>query len=960
MRFTSSFFNRCLSSTSVAVLAGFFSVNAANAQSVWTGNTDSDWSTGSNWNDGNVPDDADDVIINGAGVPPFVVDPAGAYARTVTVGDSVGAGTLNVQNLGFLQISDDLVISDPDGANAGSVSLTGAGAFLNVQGALWINDSGNGISTLSIEGGTTVAVHETMTIGDGTVLEFTGATGGSLVGAGGIVVDGTLLFDQASGGVSIGKDLSGSGSVHVSSGAGSVTLSGDNAAFAGVYTVSAGALDAASANALGGAKGNAALNISGGLVSLHDATRFSRLSGSGGILDLDTADLLIDQESDSLFAGSIDGTGSLTKSGPGTLSLSGTNTYGGGSLIEGGTLHVSGGSALADGGDLAVGSAGNLLVTDAETIDDIAVYGGHVTIDGLETLTTGAFTMSSGVLEGGIIDAASYAFESGEVRSNLSGTGALTKSGAGTLLLSGKNNFSGGTTVLDGKLIVTGTLGDIVANGGAIGGTGTVGNTVVAMGATVAPGTSIGTLNVAGNVILDAGSTYEVEIDAAGNSDLINASGSVTINGGTVRVVPFPDYAIGTPYHVIHADGGGSGAFDEVTGVADTLFLSPILSYEANDVYLSIDQSASFESVALTANQKAAAAGADGLGAGNAVWDAIAGLTVPADARGAFDALSGEIHASARTALLEDSRFPREAALNRLRVAMDGTGAENGAPIEDWSSGRFGLWGQGLGAWGQWDSDGNAAAMDRSIGGFLMGGDALLGPDMRFGALGGYSRSSFSVDDRASSGTADTYTLGVYGGGAWNAFTLTGGLANSWHSLDTARSVAFAGFADSLSASYNANTFQAWGEAAYSFETGAARYQPFANLAWVNLSSDGFTESGGAAALTAASNTVDATFTTLGLRARTDVSLGNADAALRGMLGWQHAFGDTPTSQMRFASGGDIFTIGGVPLAQDMLVLDVGFDINLNENATLGLAYGGLFGSGVQDQSANLSLNVRF
>lgn len=960
MRFKSSLLNRYLSSTAMVMLAGLVSEHTAYAQGVWTGNTDSDWSTGSNWDDGNVPDATVDVTINGAGVPPFVVDPAGAYAKSVTVGDSVGAGTLDIQNLGFLQISDDLVISDPAGTNAGSVSLTGAGAFLNVQGALRINDSGNGVSTLSIGGGTTLAVHETTTIGEGTVLEFTGATGGSMGGAGGIVVDGTLLFDQSNGGISIGKDLTGTGIVHVSSGTGSVTLSGDNAAFTGIYAVSAGELDAASATALGGAQGGAALNMSGGLVSLHDTTQFSQLFGSGGVLDLDSANLLIDQETNSFFAGSIDGTGNLTKSGSGTLILSGTNSYNGGTLVSEGTLHVSGGNTLADGGDIAVSSAGNLLMADSETIDDIAVYGGSVTIDGLQTLTTGALNMSGGVLEGGIIDAASYAFESGEVSSRLSGTGALTKSGAGTLLLSGKNNFSGGTIVSDGRLIVTGTLGDIVANGGMIGGTGTIGNTVVATGATLEPGTSIGTLNVAGNVILDPGSTYEVEINAAGNSDLLNASGTVTINGGTVNVVPFPDYALGTPYHIIHADGGSSGAFDAVTGAADTLFLSPTLSYGASDVYLTIDQSAGFESVALTLNQKAAAAGADSLDPGNTVWDAIAGLGDPADATGAFDALSGEVHASAQTALLEDSRFPREAAQDRLRVALDGVGATNSAQFENRISESIGMWGQGFGSWSQWGGDGNTAALDRSIGGFLMGGDTLVGDNVRFGVLGGYSRSHFSVDDRMSSGTANTYRLGAYGGGEWDAFTLTGGLAHSWHSLDTSRSVAFSGFSDSLSAAYSARTLQAWSEAAYSFETDTARFETFANLAYVNLSTDGFTESGGAAALTAASNTVDTTFTTLGLRAKTDVSLGRAEATLRGMVGWRHAFGDTPTSQMAFASGGDTFTITGVPLVQDTLVLDTGIFVNLNENATLGLAYGGLFGSGGQDHSASFSLNMRF
>ena len=53
----------------------------------------------------------------------------------------------------------------------------------------------------------------------------------------------------------------------------------------------------------------------------------------------------------------------------------------------------------------------------------------------------------------------------------------------------------------------------------------------------MAPGNSIGTLNVNGNFVQNAGSTYQVEVNAAGQSDRINVSGTATINGGTVQVL---------------------------------------------------------------------------------------------------------------------------------------------------------------------------------------------------------------------------------------------------------------------------------------------------------------------------------------------------------------------------------------------------------------------------------------
>ncbi len=141
---------------------------------------------------------------------------------------------------------------------------------------------------------------------------------------------------------------------------------------------------------------------------------------------------------------------------------------------------------------------------------------------------------------------------------------------------------------------------------------------------------------------------------------------------------------------------------------------------------------------------------------------------------------------------------------------------------------------------------------------------------------------------------------------------------------------------------------------------GAARFEPFAKLAYVSLATDDFTERGGAAALSAASNVVDATFTTLGLRAETDVALGETDATLHGTVGWRHAFGSAPTSHLSFASGGEAFTIAGVPHGRDTLVLEAGIDMNLTDEATMSFAYGSQFGSGIQSHAATASLNVRF
>ncbi|WP_084807105.1 autotransporter domain-containing protein [Bradyrhizobium sp. NAS80.1] len=268
--------------------------------------------------------------------------------------------------------------------------------------------------------------------------------------------------------------------------------------------------------------------------------------------------------------------------------------------------------------------------------------------------------------------------------------------------------------------------------------------------------------------------------------------------------------------------------------------------------------------------------------------------------------------------------------------------------------------GRAFGSWGHTDGDGNAARLSRSTGGFFVGADASVFDAGRFGAVAGYSRTTFDVKDRRSSGSSDNYHLGLYGGTQWGDLAFRTGAAYTWNDISTSRNVTFSGFTDSLKGDYNAGTAQVFGELAYGIGKGAARFEPFANLAYVNLRTDGFTEKGRAAALTSTSANTDATSTTLGLRASTTFGLNYAVVTAKGTLGWRHAFGDvSPFSTMRLA-GSDAFAIGGVPIARDAAVVEAGLDFALTPNAVLGVSYGGQFGSGVSDQSARANFSVKF
>ncbi|WP_308813798.1 S8 family serine peptidase, partial [Serratia marcescens] len=308
---------------------------------------------------------------------------------------------------------------------------------------------------------------------------------------------------------------------------------------------------------------------------------------------------------------------------------------------------------------------------------------------------------------------------------DISGHGGLTKQGIGTLVLTGNNTYGGPTLVNQGRLAVNGSVTSAVSvqNGGIVGGSGTVGSLTARQGGTVAPGNSIGTLNVAGNVSFEPGSRYAVEVGPNGQSDRIQSSGSATIGGGEVAVTleNSPNLLtqsevrslLGQQYNILSAQQGVSGQFDAVA--PNYLFLGTGLSYQPTGVTLSVGRNGtSFASVAQTPNERAVAAAADALAAGNPVYESLLGSGTAGEARQAFRQLSGQIHADIASALVNDSRYLREALNGRLRQA-EGLASSSAIKADE-----GGAWAQLLGAWDHASGDANATGYQASTYGVLV------------------------------------------------------------------------------------------------------------------------------------------------------------------------------------------------------------------------------------------------
>ena len=767
--------------------------------------------------------------------------------------------------------------------------------------------------------------------------------------------------------------------------AGTLVLTGNNT-YTGGTSINGGTVSVGSDANLGDASGGLALN--GGTLKTTAAFATARAVNLAGNGTLQT-------DADLTAAGAVTGAGALTKTGAGTLVLAGNNTYTGGTVVAGGTLSVSSdanlgaasGAVTLNGGTLrttaafgtarAIGLAGNAtLQTDADLTVSTAIGGsGTLTKTGAGALIlSGANTYAGGTvvsagtlrgdtrsLQGDITDNATLVLaqdDRGVFNGTLRGNGHLQWLGTGTLVFNGAHPFTGDTTVGSGTLVVGddshagASLGGpvTVSAGATLHGIGTVGGLKLA--GTVAPGNSIGTLHVAGDAVFQQGSIYQLEVQPDGGSDRIAVGGKATIQGGNVTVLASSgNYAARTDYTVLSAGQGITGRFDSVS--SNLAFLTPTLGYAANAVTLTMQRNdIALASVAATPNQRAVAAGIESLGRGYAVYDAVLGMDA-AHARASYDPLTGELHASTRTALLDDSYYVRD-AINRHLLGQDGAGDRSA------SRGGVSAWTAAWGRAGQIDGDGNASRLTADSSGLLLGADVAVGDAAKLGAFAGTGKQSLRIAVRGDDADVHTTHLGLYGGMQWGAWQARAGAAYAWQRVDSKRRLGPAGGTADADARYDAGLAHGFVEGGYRFDFGQVALEPYLHAAHLRLHTDAIHESGAAAALDVAGKTTDTTTATLGARIYAGLDPQGAVRAHAG-LGWRQAWGATASSvQERFAAGGSSFTVEGLPIARHAVTVEGGLSWRWSPRVSMDASYQGQFASHNKDQAVRLGLNVAF
>ncbi|MCR3584495.1 fibronectin-binding autotransporter adhesin ShdA [Salmonella enterica subsp. enterica serovar Mbandaka] len=387
------------------------------------------------------------------------------------------------------------------------------------------NDGGITLGNASGSTGTLLTVDNTLTLQDGSQINATLDTANSspIIKAANVTLDGTLNLSSTATFVAPETDEH-FGSVTlidsqtaITTDFDSVTLDADTSAMPDYLTINAGV----------DANDNTNYELSTGL-SWYAGANSARAAHGTFTVDADST-FTVTSELDETTATSNWNGSKLTKQGDGTLILSNTGNDYGDTVIDGGILAAKDAASIGTG-DVTIAESATLALSQG-TLDNNVTGEGQIVKSGSDELIvtgdnnySGGTTITGGTLTadhadslgtGAIANSGVLQVGEGELENTLSGAGSLVKTGTGELTLSGDNSYSGTTTI---------TGGTLTADNADSLGTGTIANNGVLQ---VGEGELENTLSGSGSLV----KTGTGELTLSGDNTY---SGGTTIDDGVL------------------------------------------------------------------------------------------------------------------------------------------------------------------------------------------------------------------------------------------------------------------------------------------------------------------------------------------------------------------------------------------------------------------------------------------
>ena len=763
---------------------------------------------------------------------------------TLQIGNNGIAGTLGTgnvtdnANLAFALTSASTTVSNYI-SGTGSVTQNGTGTLTlsgpnTYSGATTVNSGilKAGVITQAFGVGSAVSV------GTGATLDMGGfnETIGSLAGDGLLTNSGGSASVLSAGGNNTSTTFSGNiqNGAHTvaltKDGSGTLVLSGNNT-YSGGTTLDAGILDLGSSTAIGT---SGSITFNGGTLQYSSANntdysgRFSAAADQAFNIDTNGRNVI--------FATALSGD-TLTKLGQGILTLTGANSYTGGTTINGGTLTVSGSGTLgATTGALALNNtntgAGNDVVLNLSTTAPTVTGSLSGTIAAPSSGTNTATINNGGQLF--TVNQTANGSYAGVIAGN--GGFTLGNLSTSTLMLSGDNTYSGGTTINAGTLQV--------GNANALG-TGAVINK-----ATLDLGTNNLLLGTGSSYTQNNGSTLALTADTASIYGRITSAVAASVaSTSTINVTVGGYIQNGSVLEIINTAGTG---IDNVPATITST--SSLVSFSGSilnrDLVLTASNSG-FASLANNANAQAVATALDNITSPSSDMATILNtLAVQSNAKisAALNTMGPVVDAGVVQNSSAALNNLVSATLDRVQNSLDhaaaGNAAGTGVSSGDDSS-KNGIWAKPYGSYLTQGTFQGIQGYDAWNAGTAVGYDRMITDAFTIGVSGGYTYGQVNSDINNANTDINSAQGTLYAGYQdpnYNYFIdAAASMAFNWY--DGRRDISVGNISRTADANYDGQQYGTYVEGGYKFDLGNnLQLKPEASLQWTHLELSGYTE----------------------------------------------------------------------------------------------------------------------
>ncbi|WP_418362111.1 autotransporter domain-containing protein [Sutterella wadsworthensis] len=535
--------------------------------------------------------------------------------------------------------------------------------------------------------------------------------------------------------------------------------------------------------------------------------------------------------------------------------------------------------------------------------------------------------------------------------------GSLTKSGEGTLVLTGDNDYDGKTTVAGGTLLAfsesigtdhTVTVGDK----GTFGVLSAYNDTFTQKGLLNSQNKDEDKLNI---VIKDGGTLY------------IDGASDVKVQGVTFEGAKNVKFGLAGADHnkliqVYNGEGSSvAGSFASDSALAleqsdlkkgedfvDSLFFtvdSATLSTDKKKIEVSMkrDEGVTFQSFANGANQNSIASAI--AASGNTLMGELLAASDKSQLEYVYSTLDDDFYVTARNALVTNATQVTRAVIDQASGMGEGRRAE-------FDEGRAHVWATGMGRWGE--ADGNAHSLDVDFTVGMVGAEFNVCQATKLGAFFGYGDTDYSGAQGKIDG--EDKHFGIYGLTDIGNISMTYGIAYTDEDRDTTRHLG--GVATSHSE--NASVLQGFVEGAYNFDLGVAKVSPYVGFTWARVETDDVVDGALDHNFKTEGVKDDIQIATIGARTSMPFTMGTMPVAVKADLGYSHFFGDSDgVARVQMGEGGQFATIEGSDL-KGQVNFGLGIVGKVAKHATVGVSYTGAWGSDVDSHGIMGNLRINF